>query len=155
MTTLLFDFEFFRRDTAFASPIPIAVPSEISPWAAISVLVPFRRFCNEAWSTVIGHWVNASPAKIVRPILSFGRSAINSPATALAASIRLGFKSSASILVDTSIASMISMPSTVFSFHALRVCGRARAITMRMNAIHLSAIGTPISLTLQLTGAFL
>ena len=44
---------------------------------------------------VMGHWVKDSPEKMVRPMLSFGRPAINSAATFLAASMRLGRKSSA------------------------------------------------------------
>ena len=43
--------------------------------------------------------------------------------------MRLGFRSSASIDVDTSIASMMSIPSTVLFFHEFCVCGRASANT--------------------------
>ena len=155
ITTLLFVFASFNLDTALASPMPIAVPSLISPLAAMSVLTPFSRLSNEAWSVVIGHCVNASPANMVRPMLSLGRSAMNDAATSFAASIRLGFRSSASILVDTSMASIMSMPSTFLSSHALWVCGRAIAITIIAKATQRSIMGRCINLTLSPTGAFL
>ena len=129
MTTRLLAFESFRRLTALASPIPMAVPSSISPRAAISVRTPCKRLSNDAWSVVMGHCVKASPAKMVRPILSLGRPMMNSAATCLAASMRLGRRSSASIDVDTSIANMISMPSTDWFFQEFCVCGRARIST--------------------------
>ena len=129
MTTLLLALESFRRETALASPIPIAVPSSISPRWAISVRTFCNRFSSEAWSVVIGHCVKASPANIDSPILSLGRPVINSAATCLAASIRLGFRSSASIDVETSIASMMSIPSIVWFFHEFWVCGRASTNT--------------------------
>ena len=113
ITTFDFAFEFFSRDTAFANPMPTAVPSLIRPVAVMSVRTPCSRLSSDAWSVVIGHWVNASPAKMVRPMLSFGRPEMNSAATLFAASMRLGFRSSASIEVETSIAIMISMPSVV------------------------------------------
>ena len=78
----------------------------------MSVRTLCNMLSNDVWSVVIGHCVNASPAKIVRPILSLGLPEMNSAATSLAASMRLGFKSSASMEVDTSMASMMSMPST-------------------------------------------
>ena len=50
------------------------------------------------------------------PILSEGRWAMNSMAMSLAALMRSGLKSRASILVDTSIAKTMSMPSeSIFS----------------------------------------
>ena len=58
-------------------------------------------------------------------MLSLGRLAINSVATCFAASMRLGFKSSASILVEMSTAIMISIPSRSHSVIDSCVCGRA------------------------------
>ncbi len=121
ITTLLLALESFSRDTALASPMPSAVPSWMSPRAAMSVRTLCNRLSSDAWSVVIGHCVNASPAKIVRPILSLGLPEMNSAATSLAASIRFGFKSSASMEVDTSMASMMSMPSTCLCPHELWV----------------------------------
>ena len=119
----------------------------------MSVLTFWRRLSSDVWSVVIGHCVNASPAKIVSPMLSFGLSAMNEPATAFAASRRLGFRSSASIDVDTSIESMMSMPSTVRSSHALRVCGRHRASTMSVNVAQRRAVGSHASLWRSVFGA--
>ena len=121
ITTLLFALELFRRDTEFANPIPMAVPSEMMPLAAMSVRTDCNMYNRDVWSVVIGHCVKDSPANMVRPILSLGRPAMNSAATFFAASIRLGLRSSASIEVETSIASMMSMPSTDFVSHALCV----------------------------------
>ena len=123
----------FRRLTALASPIPSAVPSSIIPRCTMSQLTLWNKFNSTPWSTVSGHCVNASPAKIVRPILSFGRPLINSAATCLAASIRFGFKSSASILVDTSTASMMSIPSISVFCQLSVVCGRASTSTIITN----------------------
>ena len=78
MTTLLLDLESFSRLTALARPIPTAVPSSMSPRAVMSVRVSCNRRNRLAWSVVIGHWVKASPAKMVRPMLSLGRPEINS-----------------------------------------------------------------------------
>ena len=121
ITTLLFPFTSFNRLTALANPIPIAVPSAISPLEAISVRTLCNILMSDVWSVVMGHCVKASPAKIVNPMLSLGRSAINSAATFFAASNRLGFKSSASMEVETSIASIMLIPSTCFSPHELCV----------------------------------
>jgi hypothetical protein len=77
----------------------------------------------------IWHWVKASPANIVRPILSFGLPAINSAATAFAASILFGFKSSAIIVPDISRVNIISIPSVLSVRHELDACGRASAMT--------------------------
>ena len=153
ITTLLFAFESFKRLTALANPIPIAVPSEIRPRAAISVLTLLNILISDAWSVVIGHCVKASPAKIVKPILSFGLSDINSEATFFAASKRFGFKSSANIDVETSIASIISIPSTCLLPHEVCVCGRAITITMNIKAKHRNTIGKLISFIFQLFGA--
>ena len=153
MTTLLFAFDVFSREIALASPMPMAVPSCISPRAAISVLTFCKRFSSEAWSVVIGHCVKASPAKIVRPMLSSGRPEMNSAATSLAASIRLGFRSSASMDVDTSMASMMSMPSTVLLPHELCVCGRAKMMTMSAKVTQRNSIGISRMRSRQLFGA--
>ena len=119
--TLDFALLSFKRVTAFAIPIPTAVPSVIRPHLILCIISN-----NTAWSTVNGHWVKVSPANNVIPILSLGRPLINSAATSLAASSLFGFKSSASILVETSIASIISIPSISLFCHLLVVCGRAR-----------------------------
>ena len=131
----------------------MAVPSSMSPRFTRSVLVFCKRLSNDAWSVVIGHWVNASPANIVRPMLSLGRSEMNDEATFFAASMRFGFRSSASMDVDISMASMMSMPSTVRSSHALRVCGRQSTITSSASVIHLKAMGVQTSLWRNVFGA--
>ena len=154
MTTLLLAFDAFSRDTALAKPIPTAVPSWISPLAAMSVRTFCNRLSSEVWSLVIGHCVKASPANIVRPILSSGLPDINSAATSLAASILLGRKSSASIEVETSIASMISIPSTDFLSHALCVCGRAKIMTIKTKVAQRNTIGRLTMRMRQLLGAY-
>ena len=154
ITTLLFVLLSFRRATALASPIPIAVPSCIRERSAKSVRTFTSIFNNDWWSVVIGHWVKASPANIVRPILSFSRSDMKSAATAFAASIRFGLRSCASILVDTSIANMMSIPSVSFSPQLLRVCGRARTITINTNTKTRSRWGNSISRNLRLLWTF-
>ncbi len=141
ITTFDFAFEFFSRETALARPIPTAVPSLIRPRVMMSVRTPCSRFSSEVWSVVIGHCVKASPAKMVRPMLSFGRPEMNSAATFLAASMRFGFRSSASIEVETSIASIMSMPSVVRSLHELRVCGLASTMTSSTKASTRSSVG--------------
>ena len=153
ITTLLLALLSLSRDTALASPMPIAVPSWMSPLAAMSVLTVCSMLSREVWSVVIGHCVNASPAKMVSPMLSFGLSAINSAATSLAASMRLGVRSSASIDVETSIASMMSIPSTCLLPHDVCVCGLAKMITASANVAHLSSTGRFISRIRQLLGA--
>ena len=89
----------------------------------------------------MGHCVKDSPAKTVSPILSLGLPAINSAATSLAASMRQGATSSASILVETSMASMMSMPSTSRLSSGLNVRGRARTMTTSANVRQRSSIG--------------
>ena len=121
MMTLLFALESFRREMALARPIPMAVPSLIKPRCTMSQLTLLKRFSSTAWSVVMGHCVNDSPEKMVRPMLSFGRPAMNSDATFLAASMRLGRRSSASIEVEMSMHSMMSMPSIVRSLQELLV----------------------------------
>ena len=106
----------------------MAVPSSIIPLSAISHCTALSIFSTAAWSIVSGHCVKLSPAKIVRPILSFLRLFTKFAATSFAASMRLGLKSIASILVETSVASMISIPSMSLSSQLSDVCGRARTI---------------------------
>ena len=101
----------------------------------------------------MGHCVNASPANIVNPMLSLGLPDMKSAATSFAASMRLGFKSSASIDVDTSMASMMSMPSTVLLPHELCVWGRARTMTISVNVMQRSSIGRFMICSRQLFGA--
>ena len=74
---------------------------------------------------VNGHCVKLSAAKTTRPILSFWRPLMNDAATSLAASRRFGFKSSANILVEISIAITISIPSVEEFCQLLVDCGRA------------------------------
>ena len=132
--------------------MPMAVPSSINPFLAMSVLTLWSRLSSVWWSTVIGHCVNASPAKMVSPILSSGRPEINSAATSLAASslLGLGLMSMASILVDTSMASMMSMPSTERSPHELWVLGRASTTTTIVKARSLRSMGRWMSRCRQL-----
>src|SRR5690606_41490849 len=66
---------------------------------------------RSALSLVTGVSVKLSPAYTTRPILSDGRPLINSEATSRKASRRLGFRSLASILAETSIDNTISIPS--------------------------------------------
>ena len=141
----------FVKDVA--NPIPMAVPSSISPLAAISVRTLCRSVSKVLCSTVIGHCVNASPAKIVSPILSFSRFDTNSAAVFLAASRRFGLRSCRSILVDTSMDIMISIPSTVFVSNELCICGLAMAVTIRANVSMRNTMGTCSSHILQLLGA--
>ena len=102
---------------------------------------------------VMGHWVKASPAKMVSPILSSGLPLMNSVATLLAASMRLGFRSCASILVETSMASMMSIPSVVRSPQLLCVCGRARASTTSTKVSMRRKSGSQTSCWRRLFGA--
>ena len=126
----------FSRVTALAIPIPTAVPSSIRPH-----FTSFIKFSRTAWSTVSGHCVKLSPANSVIPTLSFGRPLMNSAATSLAASKRLGFKSSANILVETSIASIISIPSISLFCQLSVVCGRDKTIIISAKAIIRNANG--------------
>ena len=61
---------------------------------------------------------------------SLGRWAMNSMAISFAALMRSGLKSRASILVETSIARTMSMPSTSTRSVSVEERGRARAITI-------------------------
>ena len=74
------------------------------------------------------------------------------PATSFAASslLGLGLMSMASILVDTSMASMISMPSTDLSPQELWVRGLASTTTTMTNAKSLSSMGRCMSRCRQL-----
>ena len=67
--------------------------------------------------------------------------------------MRFGRRSSASMLVETSIASMMSIPSTVSLFHELEVCGRASTSTIITKASNRSISESGISMTFQLRGA--
>ena len=78
---------------------------------------------------------------------------MNSAATCLAASIRFGFKSSASILVDTSTASMMSIPSISVFCQLSVVCGRASTSTIITNVKIRSTNGACSKYTFQLRGA--
>ena len=122
MMTLDLVCESFMRFTAFANPKPIAVPSSIIPYST-----DWNRLTNTAWSIVNGHCVKLSPAKTTNPIWSLGRASTKSDATCLAASRRLGFKSSANIVPDMSNAIMISMPSVDSDDQRFVSCGRASA----------------------------
>ena len=62
-------------------------------------------------------------------------------------------RSSASMLVETSMASMMSMPSTVLFFHEFCVCGRANTMTSITKATTRSSICSGMSRTFQLFGA--
>ena len=125
MTTLLFASESFILATAVARPFPMAVPSSMR-----SVWTSFIRLMRVARSVVRGHWVKLSPAKTTIPILSEGRWEMNSMAISFDALIRSGVRSRASILVETSIARIISIPSVSI----LSICsddlGRAMARTI-------------------------
>ena len=75
------------------------------------------------------------------PIRSEGRWEMNSIAMSLAALMRSGVKSRASILVETSIAKTMSMPSeSIFSI-SLEERGRARATMIRLSAASRSTKG--------------
>ena len=126
MMTLLLALLSLRREMALASPIPMAVPSSIMPVAGSWHETLRNMLSSTAWSMVRGHCVNASPAKMVRPMLSFGRLAMNSCATALAASMRSGLRSCAHILVEMSSTIMMSIPSVWALRQEWLVCGRAR-----------------------------
>ena len=109
----------------------MAVPSAMIPLVWRSQVTLLNIDSKAVWSVVMGHCVKASPPKSVNPMLSFSRPAMNSKATCLAASMRLGFKSGVSILCEMSIAIMISMPSTSRSLYAVLVCGRAKMTMAR------------------------
>ena len=114
--------ESFNLLTDVANPSPIAVPSSIIPLFTSSKI-----FDIIVWSVVRGTWVKASPLNITRLTLSFGRRAMNSSATSLAASSLSGLKSRASILPETSMVITMSMPSMcIFCFVDI-ACGRAKA----------------------------
>ena len=129
MMLLLLALPSLMRLMAVAMPSPMAVPSSIKPR-----FTSWMAFISVALSIVIGTCVKLSPAKITTPMLSCSRPATNCAATSLAASSRLGLKSRASILVLTSIASTMSVPSTSLSLHELTSCGRHRIITVHATA---------------------
>ena len=147
ITTLDFVGESFIRLTAFANPKPIAVPSSIIP-----NLTEWKRLTSTAWSVVSGHCVKLSPANTTRPIWSFGRESTNSVATALAASKRLGLRSSPSMVPEISNAIIISIPSVLSDCQRLLSCGRASANESKAIAATRNTMGTCISHTRQLLG---
>ena len=98
--------------------------------------------CNVPWSVVRGDCVKASPAKATKPIRSPKRSAMNDPATSLAAVMRSGLKSRASIEPDTSTASTMSIPSVELSTLWLTSLGRANATMSAASAARRNATGT-------------
>ena len=150
----LLAFESFSRASALASPMPMAVlPFSNRFFRMNSVSSPPSIDSRAWWSSVMGHCVKASPPKMVSPMLSSGRSEMNSDATLRAASMRLGSRSLVNIDVETSTTSMMSMPSTERVSLELWVCGRARASTSSTKASRRSTGCTGISHTLQLRGA--
>ena len=74
-------------------------------------------------------------------MLSLGRSEMNSVATCLAASRRLGLRSSANIVPEISIAIMMSIPSVDSLLQRLLSCGLARQTVSRIIAAHRSKNG--------------
>src|SRR5690606_22923424 len=88
---------------------------------------------RSALSLVTGVSVKLSPAYTTRPILSDGRPLINSEATSRKASRRLGFRSLASILAETSIDNTISIP-WVDEDRVVTSVERGLAIAMIKNA---------------------
>ena len=125
-----------RRLTAVASPIPTAVPSSIIPTSSS----PMSDVTTE-WSSVSGACVKALPAKITTPRRSLRRPATKSAATALDASMRLGSRSSASIELEMSSASTMSIPSATTFSPVTPVWGRANATTRHTSANPRSAAG--------------
>ena len=75
---------------------------------------------------VMGMPVRLSPAKITTPMLSFSRPSMNLMAISLAASMRSGFRSRASMELDTSRAITMSVPSVDDVCQLSFICGRAR-----------------------------
>ena len=100
---------------------------------------------NSVWSVlrsvVRGLCVKLSPAKATIPMRSLGLSATNLAATSFAAVIRSGSKSRASMLVDTSIASTISIPSVVVELPFSEFCGRANATSSSATAVQRNTNG--------------
>ncbi|OQC68737.1 MAG: hypothetical protein BWX46_00846 [Candidatus Cloacimonetes bacterium ADurb.Bin003] len=97
---------FFKRATAFAKPIPIAVADASSFTFNLS-----REFSIAKWSKVNGTCVKAYSEKATKPNLSLGRLFTKSLATLTAALKRfLGAKSIANIEPLISIAITISTP---------------------------------------------
>jgi len=90
----------------------------------------FKKLTTTPRSVVMGHWVKLSPANTTSPKRSFSRAFTNSIPTSFDASSRLGLKSIALILPDTSMHITISIPSVVTCSHLLEDWGRARATTM-------------------------
>ena len=104
-------------------------------------LMLLKRFISTAWSVVNGHCVKLSPANTTKPMLSFGRPAMNSVATFFAASNRFGRRSSASIVPEMSRAIIMSIPS-VFSLRKLfDNCGRETTIIKHVRVIILKKKG--------------
>ena len=68
-------------------------------------------------------------------------------------SLLLKGEKEASIDVETSMASMISIPSTCLLPHEVYVCGRAKMMTASTKVAHLSSTGKFISRVRQLFGA--
>ena len=139
MMTLDLVGESFMRLTAFARPSPIAVPSSIMPYSTAR-----KRLTSTAWSVVRGHCVKLSPAKTTRPIWSLGRSKTNCEATCLAASRRVGRRSSANMVPEISSAIMMSIPSVLSCCQRLVSCGRAKAIDRKVTASRRNTNGTCI-----------
>ena len=147
ITTLDFVSESFMRFTAFARPKPMAVPSSIMP-----NFTDWKRLTNTAWSVVRGHCVKLSPANTTKPIWSLGRESTNSVATALAASRRLGLRSSPSMVPEISNAIMMSIPSVDSDCQRLLNCGRAKAKDNNITNSTRNTKGTWINHTRKLLG---
>ena len=110
--------------------MPMAVPSSIWPHCIFRIV-----FCTMVLSLVIGVWVKLSPAYTTIPILSLGLFCTNRVATSLRASRRLGFRSLASMLAETSMAITMSIPRVVLvRLLTSTFRGRARATIRKARA---------------------
>jgi len=119
---------------ALAKPRPMAVPSSRPKAVARSTWSSER--LTILWSSVSGLWAKDSLEKMTRPMRSYGRSAIKSLMTCLAACKRLsGWKSSEAILPEMSRARAMSTPSPLMVSRPCTIWGRARAKTTRAMAI--------------------
>ena len=96
-----------------------------------------RNIFAELASVDIGICTYASPANTIRPTLSLSKPSITLDNICFARCIRLGFKSCDDIELETSIATMTSMPLRLTVSNLVPNCGPAITKTIKVNAMKL------------------